>query len=169
DGSESSSQSTTVTDLPPAAGRTGLPACCHRIGRTLRPSGYPRTLTYGSSRRPHFHMSSMISGNRLADVANHCLLRAMTPTETEESRALAWDTAIHGLSKIDAPPHGRPRLGRPARSGHARDTPRTVARRPRLSEGGDNGSCILGPFDTRTVQTARNGRLSVSNWHRVST
>jgi len=41
----------------------------------------------------------MIPGNRLADAANQCLLRAMTPTETEESRALAWGTAIHGLIK----------------------------------------------------------------------
>src|SRR5918912_1780634 len=50
DGSESSSQSTTVTDHPPAVGRTGLLAFCHRIGRTLRPPGYPSALTYGSSR-----------------------------------------------------------------------------------------------------------------------
>jgi hypothetical protein len=79
----------------------------------------------------------MISGNRLADVAKQWLLRAMTPTETEESLALAWDTAIRGLIEIDAPPHGRPRLGRPAGSGQARDTPRAVARRPGLSEGGE--------------------------------
>src|SRR2546421_5931238 len=50
DGSASSSQSTTVTALPPAVGRTGLLAFYHRIGRTLRPPGYPSALTYGSSR-----------------------------------------------------------------------------------------------------------------------
>jgi hypothetical protein len=45
-------------------------------------------------------MFYMIPGNRLADAAYQCLLRAMTPTETEESRALAWGTAIHGLIRM---------------------------------------------------------------------
>jgi hypothetical protein len=45
-------------------------------------------------------MFYMIPGNRLADAANQRLLRAMTPTETEESRALAWGTAIHGLIRM---------------------------------------------------------------------
>ena len=45
-------------------------------------------------------MFYMIPGHRLADAANQCLWRAMTPTETEESRALAWGTAIHGLIKM---------------------------------------------------------------------
>ena len=45
-------------------------------------------------------MFSMIPGTRLADAANQCLWRVMTPTETEESRALAWGTAIHGLIKM---------------------------------------------------------------------
>ena len=43
----------------------------------------------------------MIPGNRLADAANPvAIARAMTHTETEESRALAWGTAIHGLIKL---------------------------------------------------------------------
>jgi hypothetical protein len=38
---------------------------------------------------------------RLADAAQDCLLRAVTPCDSEGSQALAWGTAIHNLLKID--------------------------------------------------------------------
>jgi len=38
---------------------------------------------------------------RLADAAQECLLRAMTPSNSEGSLALAWGNAIHTLLKID--------------------------------------------------------------------
>ncbi len=38
---------------------------------------------------------------RLADAAQECLLRAITPSNSEGSQALAWGNAIHTLLKID--------------------------------------------------------------------
>ena len=38
---------------------------------------------------------------RLADAAQECLLRAMTPSDSNGSQALAWGNAIHTLLKID--------------------------------------------------------------------
>jgi len=38
---------------------------------------------------------------RLADAAQECLLRAMTPNDSNGSQALAWGNAIHTLLKID--------------------------------------------------------------------